>query len=69
MPSLHLVSDLERVCDHVNVLSHGHVTIAGAIEPLLAEHPAAVSSTGTARKRSVCWRSDRRPLDTAEGTS
>ena len=36
--SSHLISDLERVCDHLIVLSHGHVVIAGAAEALLAEH-------------------------------
>jgi ABC-2 type transport system ATP-binding protein len=36
--SSHLISDLERVCDHLILLSNGHVVIAGATETLLAEH-------------------------------
>jgi ABC-2 type transport system ATP-binding protein len=36
--SSHLISDLERVCDHLVLLSNGHVVIAGPTEALLAEH-------------------------------
>ncbi len=36
--SSHLISDLERVCDHLVLLSGGRVVIAGATEGLLAEH-------------------------------
>jgi ABC-2 type transport system ATP-binding protein len=36
--SSHLISDLERVCDHLVLLSRGHVVIAGPTEALLAEH-------------------------------
>ena len=36
--SSHLVSDLERVCDHLIVLNHGRVTLTGDIDTLLAEH-------------------------------
>jgi ABC-2 type transport system ATP-binding protein len=36
--SSHLISDLERVCDHLVLLSNGHVVIAGTTETLLAEH-------------------------------
>jgi ABC-2 type transport system ATP-binding protein len=36
--SSHLISDLERICDHLILLSSGHVVIAGATEALLAEH-------------------------------
>src|SRR5262249_4870601 len=36
--SSHVISDLERSCDHLIVLDHGRVRIAGAIEGLLAGH-------------------------------
>ncbi len=36
--SSHAVHELERVCDHLVVLGHGRVTLAGDIETLLAEH-------------------------------
>jgi ABC-2 type transport system ATP-binding protein len=36
--SSHAVHELERVCDHLVVLHHGRVTLAGDIDTLLAEH-------------------------------
>ena len=36
--SSHIISDLEKACDHVIVLDRGRVQIAGAIDDLLAEH-------------------------------
>jgi ABC-2 type transport system ATP-binding protein len=36
--SSHLVSDLERVCDHLIVLVDSRVRVAGDIEDLLAGH-------------------------------
>jgi len=36
--SSHLVSDLERVCDHLIVLAAGHVQLAGDVDELLASH-------------------------------
>src|SRR4029450_8500722 len=36
--SSHAVHELERVCDHLIVLNHGRVALAGDIETLLAEH-------------------------------
>jgi ABC-2 type transport system ATP-binding protein len=36
--SSHLISDLERVCDYLIVLSRGRVLMDGATESLLAEH-------------------------------
>jgi ABC-2 type transport system ATP-binding protein len=36
--SSHLISDLERICDHLVLLSRGHVVIAGPTDALLAEH-------------------------------
>ena len=36
--SSHLISDLERVCDHVIVLVDSRVRVAGAVDELLAAH-------------------------------
>jgi ABC-2 type transport system ATP-binding protein len=36
--SSHVISDLERACDHLIVLDRGRVRVAGAIDDLLAEH-------------------------------
>jgi ABC-2 type transport system ATP-binding protein len=36
--SSHLVSDLERVCDHLVILAGGRVQIAGDIDALLSSH-------------------------------
>ena len=36
--SSHLIPDLERVCDHLVLLSHGRLMLAGATDTLLAEH-------------------------------
>jgi ABC-2 type transport system ATP-binding protein len=36
--SSHVVHELERVCDHLVVLDHGRVTLAGDIDELVAEH-------------------------------
>ena len=36
--SSHVITDLERVCDHVVVLDRGRVQVAGAIDDLLGEH-------------------------------
>ncbi len=40
--SSHAVHELERVCDHLVVLDHGRVALAGDIETLLAEHRTLV---------------------------
>ena len=40
--SSHVVSDLERVCDHVVVLVDSQVRVAGDVEQLLADPPPAV---------------------------
>jgi ABC-2 type transport system ATP-binding protein len=39
--SSHLVSDLERVCDHLILLAGSRVQLAGDIDTLLAEHRVA----------------------------
>jgi ABC-2 type transport system ATP-binding protein len=36
--SSHLLADVERVCDHLVVLAHGQVRVAGDVEDLLAAH-------------------------------
>jgi ABC-type multidrug transport system ATPase subunit len=36
--SSHLVADLERVCDHLIILSSSRVQLCGDIDGLLAEH-------------------------------
>src|SRR5262249_58393594 len=36
--SSHILADLERVCDHVVILSHAHTLLVGAIDDVLAEH-------------------------------
>jgi|SRR5579884_51767 len=36
--SSHIISDLERVCDHIVVLANAHVQLAGDIDDLLETH-------------------------------
>jgi ABC-2 type transport system ATP-binding protein len=36
--SSHLIGDLERVCDHLVVLAHGHAALAGDVDDILDEH-------------------------------
>jgi ABC-2 type transport system ATP-binding protein len=36
--SSHLVTDLERVCDHLLILTEGRIRVGGDIEPLLRGH-------------------------------
>ena len=36
--SSHLISDLERICDHVVLLAAGRPLLCGAIDEVLAEH-------------------------------
>ena len=36
--SSHIVADLERVCDHLVILSHARTLLVGAIDDILAEH-------------------------------
>jgi len=44
MLSSHLVSDLERVCDHLVLLSQSQVQLCGDIDELLAAHKLLVGS-------------------------
>jgi ABC-2 type transport system ATP-binding protein len=36
--SSHIVADLERVCDHLVILSHARALLAGTIDEIVAEH-------------------------------
>jgi len=36
--SSHLLSDIERVCDHLIVMAEGRVQLAGSVDELLHEH-------------------------------
>ncbi len=40
--SSHLIADLERVCDHIVILSASRVQVCGDIEDVLAEHQVLV---------------------------
>jgi ABC-2 type transport system ATP-binding protein len=46
--SSHVVPELERVCDHLVVLNHSQVTLAGDIDVLLDEHRVLVGPRTTA---------------------
>jgi ABC-2 type transport system ATP-binding protein len=73
--SSHLVSDLERVCDHLIVLVGSRVQVAGDIDDLLATHlrlsgprrdalPAGVvSASHTDRQSTLLVRTDEPVLD------
>jgi ABC-2 type transport system ATP-binding protein len=79
--SSHLLSDLERVCDFVVVLSGSHLQIAGDIEDLLASHcvltgrrrepgriagvASIVQQTNTERQTTLLVRTDGPILDPA----
>jgi ABC-2 type transport system ATP-binding protein len=79
--SSHLVSDLERVCDHLVVLVDSQVRVEGEVEALLASHhrltgprrdpqqlPAAqqlVSASHTDRQTTLVIRTDEPILDPA----
>ena len=49
--SSHVVSDLERVCDHLIVLVDSEVRLAGDVETLLASHHRL---TGPRRAPHAC---------------
>lgn len=57
--SSHMVSDLERVCDHLVVVVAGRVTLAGDVEDLLASHLRLVGPPREARSlpstQTVIW--------------
>ncbi|MEU4770137.1 ATP-binding cassette domain-containing protein [Actinosynnema sp. NPDC023794] len=45
--SSHVVPELERVCDHLIVINHSRISLAGDIETLLAEHRMLVGPRTT----------------------
>ena len=45
--SSHVIGELERVCDHLVVLNHGRIALAGDIETLLADHRLLVGPRTT----------------------
>ena len=49
--SSHLISDLERVCDHLLVLHSGHVQVIGETDQLLATHKILIGPGGPRRSR------------------
>ena len=49
--SSHLISDLERVCDHLLVLHSGHVEVIGETDQLLATHKILIGPGGPRRSR------------------
>jgi ABC-2 type transport system ATP-binding protein len=49
--SSHLVTDLERVCDHLMVLRSGQVTALGATDDLLATHKLLIGPPHRRRPR------------------
>lgn len=76
--SSHLIGDVERVCDHLVVLAHGHARLAGDIDVILGEHrlitaprlrpdqPAdreVIARSDTARQTTLLVRSDRPVVD------
>ncbi len=75
--SSHLVSDLERVCDHVIVLVASRVQVAGDIDALLGTHfrltgarrdtlpPGVISASHTERQSTLLVRTDEPIYDPA----
>ena len=49
--SSHLISDLERVCDHLLVLHSGHVQVIGETDQVLATHKILIGPGGPRRSR------------------
>lgn len=65
--SSHIVSELERTCNHLIILSQGQVQLAGDIERLLSEHRLMVGPRTEASFESdpaviECRRSDRQTM-------
>ncbi len=51
MLSSHLISDLERVCDHLLVLHSGRVQVIGETDQVLATHKILIGPGGPRRSR------------------
>ena len=45
--SSHLVTDLERVCDHLLILTEGRIRVGGDIDTLLAGHKVLIGPRRT----------------------
>ncbi|MEU4670175.1 AAA family ATPase [Amycolatopsis sp. NPDC023774] len=45
--SSHVVSELERFCDHLVVLDHGRVVLSGDVDDLMAEHARLTGPSST----------------------
>ncbi|MFF4592233.1 ABC transporter ATP-binding protein [Amycolatopsis sp. NPDC001319] len=45
--SSHVVSELERLCDHLVVLDHGRVVLSGDVDDLMAEHARLTGPAST----------------------
>ena len=61
--SSHLVSDLERVCDHLILLAGSRVQLAGDIDTLLAEHRVALKVENVALEELVLSYMGAEPAD------
>jgi ABC-2 type transport system ATP-binding protein len=61
--SSHLVTDLERVCDHLILLAGSRVQLAGGIDALLAEHRVARQGEDVALEELVLAYMDAEPAD------
>jgi ABC-2 type transport system ATP-binding protein len=59
--SSHVVSELERVCDHLVVLVGGRVRLAGEIDELLASHRVLVGPRGASMVRTGAERAEVHP--------
>ena len=46
--SSHIVADLERVCDHIVILSHAQTLLASPIDEVLASHRLLVGARADA---------------------
>ena len=62
MLSSHIVSDIERACNRLIVLSAGAVQIEGVVSELVAEHTVAPSHDAVNRQDLVSELSDGRGL-------
>ncbi|MEV0070436.1 ABC transporter ATP-binding protein [Amycolatopsis sp. NPDC050768] len=59
--SSHVVSELERLCDHLVVLDHGRVVLSGDVDDLMAEHVRLTGPASTVDEiRSVPLSCERR---------
>jgi ABC-2 type transport system ATP-binding protein len=61
--SSHLVSDLERICDHLILLAGSRVQLAGDIDTLLAEQKAALKREDVALEELVLAYMGAEPAD------